>query len=211
MFKKILFIVLLLTHLISCNSIKYVQDNESLLKENRLVVNQEEIKNPELKKYFDQKPNRTALGAPLSLYIYNLGNPDFETTFEEWQANHPKKYRRLESVFSKKQTYVVYSNTKGVNNWFLTKGEAPVIFDPRRARKTSNTLRDYYISKGFFEAEVNYHTDSIGPKQLAVTYDVNTKNQYYLDTISAEIESPVLDSLYNTNLESSFLKALQNF
>ncbi|WP_449566803.1 translocation and assembly module lipoprotein TamL [Lutimonas saemankumensis] len=203
---KILLFVLILIQLVSCNSIKYVQENEKLLKENKVLVNGEKNKDQEINKYLAQKPNRRSLGMPLSLYFYNFGNPDFEMTFDEWIQNHQKKYDRYERFFSKKQTYIIYSNKKAVNNWFLNKGEAPVIFDESKARKSASTLKDYYISKGFFEADVKYDTLSLGEKEVSVNYNVTTKTQYRIDSVTADIESPVLDSIYKANLDKTFLK-----
>ena len=111
-FAKILLLVLILMQLVSCNSIKYVQENENLLKENVVLVNGEKNKEPKVDSYLAQKPNRRALGMPLSLYFYNFGDPDFEMTFDEWIANHKQKYDRYESIFSKKQTFVIYNNKK---------------------------------------------------------------------------------------------------
>ena len=102
----------------SCNSIKYVQENENLLKENTVLINGEENKEEEINNYLAQKPNRTTLGMPLSLHLYNFANPDFEMTFDEWIANHPKKYKNYVSLFSKKQTFKIYSNKKGVTVGF---------------------------------------------------------------------------------------------
>ena len=78
-----------------------MQENENLLKDNKVLINGEKNKDPEINKYLSQKPNRTFLGKPLSLYFYNVGNEDFEMTFEEWIQNHKKKYDRYESFFSK--------------------------------------------------------------------------------------------------------------
>ena len=192
--------------LVSCNSIKYVQENENLLKENVVLINGEKNKEPKVNNYLAQKPNRRALGMPLSLYFYNFGNPDFEMTFDEWIANHTKKYNRYERVFSKKQTFVIYRNKRNVNNWFLNKGESPVIFDNSKAIRSANTLKDYFISMGFFEAEVDFSTRQVGEKELAVDYNVNTNKQYYIDSVSTEIESPILDSLYIQNRDASFIK-----
>ena len=190
----------------SCNSIKYVQENENLLKDNNVVINGEKNKDSKIESYLSQKPNRKTLGIPLSLYFYNFGNEDFEMTFEEWIENHPKKYGRYESFFSKKQTFAIYKNKRTVNNWFLNRGEAPVIYDPLKTARSANTLKDYFISKGFFEAEVNFDTLKVGDKELEVTYDVQTNTQYLIDSVSTEIESPVLDSIYTANKQNSFLK-----
>jgi hypothetical protein len=192
--------------LVSCNSIKYVQENENLLKDNKVLVNGEKNKDPEINNYLSQKPNRTLLGKPFALYFYNFGNEDFEMTFEEWIENHPKRYHRYESFFSKKQTFVVYKNKRAVNNWFLNKGEAPVIYDELKARRSASTLKDYFISKGFFEVAVNFDTLKVGDKELEVTYDVTTNTQYLIDSVTTDIESAVLDSIYTAKKENSILK-----
>ncbi|MGB5320661.1 hypothetical protein, partial [Lutimonas sp.] len=79
-FTKILLFVWILMQLVSCNSIKYVQENENLLKDNKVLVNGEKNKDPEINNYLSQKPNRTLLGKPFALYFYNFGNEDFEMT-----------------------------------------------------------------------------------------------------------------------------------
>ena len=205
-FTKILFFVCILIQLVSCNSIKYVQENEQLLKDNKVLVNGEKNKVAEINNYLSQKPNRKTLGVPLPLYFYNFGNEDFDMTFDEWIENHQKKYNRYERLFSKKQTFVIYRNKRAVNNWFLNKGEGPVIYDQAKAKQSANTLKEYFISKGYFEAEVNFETLKVGEKELEVTYDVQTNTQYLVDSVTAEIESSVLDSIYIANKEKSYLK-----
>lgn len=210
-FIKILLIVGILTQLLSCNSIKYVQENEDLLKENNILINGEKNKDEELTTYLSQKPNRSSLRLPLPLYLYNMGDPDFEKTFDEWYFNHSKKANTYESIFSKKQTYLIYKSKKGVNNWFLRKGEPPVIYDEAKAARSANTLQDYFISKGFFEAEVNFETNEVDEQELAVDYQVTKNTQYLIDSVSTDIESHVLDSIYWANRERSILKKGQPF
>ena len=139
-FTKILFFVCILIQLVSCNSIKYVQENEQLLKDNKVLVNGEKNKDDEINNYLSQKPNRKTLGVPLPLYFYNFGNEDFDMTFDEWIENHQKKYNRYERFFSKKQTFVIYRNKRAVNNWFLNKGEGPVIYDQTKAKQSRSIL-----------------------------------------------------------------------
>jgi len=210
-FAKIWLFAWILLLLVSCNSIKYVQENENLLKENTILVNGEKNKDSEIANYLAQKPNRRTLGVPISLHLYNFGNPDFEMTFDEWIENHPKKYDRYERIFSKKQTFGIYNSRKGVNSWLLRKGEAPVIYDQSKAARSANTLKEYFISKGFFEAEVDFQTKAEGEKELSVDYNVTTNRQYFIDSVSVEIESPVLDSIYKINRDYSILKKGEPF
>jgi len=198
--------MLILMYLVSCSSIKYVEENENLLKENTVYVNNKKNSKAEINNFLVQRPNKTTIGMPLSLHFYNLGNPDFENTFEDWIEFHPKKYRKYENVFSKKQTYVIYNTNKGINNWFLTKGQAPVIYDESISKKSASSLKEYYISKGYFEAIVEYEHRQTKEKEIEVDYKITTNSQYYLDSITVDIESPVLDSIYQSNKDKSMIK-----
>ena len=67
-------------------------------------------------------------------------------------------------------------------------------------------MQKYYISQGYFEATVTDSVSQLKEKQLGVEYDITTNNQYYIDTISTEIESYVLDSIYQASIENSKIK-----
>ncbi len=205
-FTKIQFSALILAFFISCNSVKYVPENENLLKKNTIAVNGKTKTKSKLNSYLLQKPNQVTLGVPISLYLYNIGDLEFEETFDEWRDNHPKKSQSFDNVFSKKQNFVIYKTNKGINNWILKKFQAPVIFDETKAKKSVTSLKNYYISQGYFEAEVTDTVSQLKDKQVGVDYNVTTNNQYYIDSISTEIESPILDSLYQVNIENSKIK-----
>lgn len=198
--------MLIITYLISCNSVKYVPENKNLLKKNTIYVNGKKNSNSKINSYLVQRPNTSIIGIPTSLYFYNIGKPDFEKSFEEWMENHTKKYKRQERFISKKQSYSLFKTNAAINNWFLTKGQAPIIFEDIKVKKSAKSLNDYYISKGFFESNVTFDIKIPKQKQLEVEYNVTTKNQYYMDTISTEIESTIIDSLYQANKENSIIK-----
>ena len=202
-FTKIQFSALLLTFFISCNSVKYVPENENLLKKNTIVVNDKTKSKSKLDKYLVQKPNQTTFGVPISLYLYNIGDLEFEETFDEWRENHPNKSHSFDKIFSKKQNYVIYKTNKGVNKWFLKKFQPPVLFDEIKTEKSVISLQNYFISQGYFEASVTDTISQLKEKQLEVEYKITTNNQYYIDSITTEIESPVLDSIYQANRENS--------
>jgi len=198
--------MLILTYLASCNSIKYVQENEKLLKKNTVYINSKKDRKGEMTKFLVQKPNQSALGFPLSLYFYNIGNPNFDKTFEEWKENKSKKYTRYSRIFSKKQTKVIYDTNNGFNNWFLNKGQAPIIYDLSKAKKSAKNLNNFYQAKGFFDAEISFDSEQIKEKEVGVDFKIITNQQYYIDSISTEIESTVIDSIYNLHKENSIIK-----
>lgn len=206
LFTKILFFALIAAFLLSCNSIKYVPEDENLLKENIIYVNDKKNSSAELASYIVQRPNQTTFGIPLTLHFYNLGNTGFEQTFEDWIENNPKKYESYENIFSKKQTYMIYNTKNNFNNWFLTKGQAPIIYDNFKAQKSVKSLQDYFITHGYFEAKSSFDTIQVKKRQVNVVYKINTNKQYYIDTLSTEIETPVIDSIYQANKRKSVIK-----
>ncbi|MDH3322912.1 MAG: outer membrane protein assembly factor [Flavobacteriaceae bacterium] len=205
-FTKILFFALTLTYLVSCNSTKYVAEDEMLLKKNVIYVNERKNRKEDLNRFLVQKPNQSILGIPLTLNFYNFGNPDFEKTFEEWSANNLKKYETYERIFSYKQSKVIYNTGKGFNNWFLNKGQAPIIYNEERTKRSAKSLTDVFHSRGFFDAEVAFDPKQIKDKEIAVDYKITTNNQYYIDSVSTEIESTVLDSIYQLQRQNAIIK-----
>jgi len=198
--------MLTLIYLVSCSSTKYVKENENTLKENTIYINEKKERKEDLSKYLVQKSNQSVLGISLSLYFYNLGNPDFAQTFEEWTAKNSKKVESYDNIFSNKQTRIIYNTSNGFNNWFLNKGQAPIIFDEKKAKKTTKSLKNIFNSNGFFDVEVLYDVKQVKDKEVEVDYKITTNQQYYIDSISTEIESPALDSIYKLKREKSILK-----
>ncbi len=196
---------------IACNTVKYVPEKEYLLKKNNIYINNKPNKNDKIGSYLVQRPNQSTLGVPLQLHFYNLGNPEYYKTFEAWQIGEAKKYKTYTSIFSKKQAYSIYNINKGFNNWFLRKGQEPIVFDQSKAVRSEKSLKDYFISQGFFDAQVTFDTLSNKPKELEVDYKVTTNKQYYLDTITTTIESPIIDSIYQARKEKSILKSKDPF
>lgn len=195
----------------SCNTTKYVKEDEYLLHENTIYLDGEKSRDANLYSYIVQRPNQSTFGIPIPLIFYNWGNPEFEKTFEEWIVNHPEKYNFYKNIFSTKQTNVIYNSKVGFNNWFLNKGQEPIVLDLNKAKKTVNSLRSYYFSNGFFDARVSFSDTLIKEKQKDIAYHIKPNGQYYIDTVKSQIPSPVLDSLYHLNLKESNLKSGEPF
>jgi hypothetical protein len=72
--KKLPFYFLLILFFSACNATKYIGEKESILTQNYIFVDSVRDNNTELEKYILQKPNTKFLGAPIGLYLHNLGN-----------------------------------------------------------------------------------------------------------------------------------------
>ncbi|MEZ4797391.1 MAG: BamA/TamA family outer membrane protein [Flavobacteriaceae bacterium] len=203
---NILFLVFTLSFITSCNVLKRVNENDQLLVQNTIVVDGKKEKSEDLNNLVYQQPNNKLLGIPLRLHIYNLARPERDSLFDAWLNENPKRKKRLEKRYSKKQVDKLKESSIGFNNWLKKTGEAPVVIDTTRTNRTKINLEKYYFKNGWFNREVTYSIDSVGKQRATITYNVERKTPYILDSISTKIASPVIDSLYQLNKSESILK-----
>ncbi len=189
--------------LISCNLVKHVPEGQYLLEKNTVVVNGKTSGSQELQSYLQQKPNQRILGTPFSLLIYNLGNPD--TLSVQWPDSKPVFKNWFSKKFSEKQLNALQRTSKGFNKWLLKSGNAPVISDPAKIKKSVSALERYYFNNGFWDATASFKEFQKENKKTSIEYSVITGDPYFLDSISTNIASPVLDSVYQLNKDKSFL------
>ncbi|WP_435255533.1 BamA/TamA family outer membrane protein [Tenacibaculum sp. A30] len=205
--KKLSFFFLLVVLFSSCSTIKYVKENELLLAKNTVYIDSVKSSSENISELLMQRPNAKALGIPLSLHFYNLGNPEAPKTPSEWGRKHQKTYNFISDVFSEKQSISVAKTFIGFNNWFLTSGQAPVIIDDKKTARTVDNLKTYYQTEGYFRAKVTSKKDSIDKKKGEISYHITKGNPSLIDTIKTIITSPVLDSLYQSTKNKSHLKS----
>lgn len=204
--KKLSFYALLIFVAFSCNSVKRVADSELLLTENTIYVDGKKNPDSKLNSYVLLRPNNRTLGIPLPIYLYNLGDLEGSKNAIEWQEKHPKLYNFFKKGFSKKQAIGVANSFIGLNNFFLKKGEAPVIISKKKIRQTVRNLGNYYQTQGYFKNKITYKIDSIQKKKKgSVEYFITKGKPIMLDSIYTEIKSPVLDSIYKKNTTQTYL------
>jgi outer membrane protein assembly factor BamA len=195
----------------SCNTIKYVDENEHLLTKNTIFVNDKKDVSDEINDYIVQRPNQLVLGIPLPLHFYNIGNKNFETDYELWKINNPNSYNFTKSIFSEKQTFGLRNFKSKVHAWWLSNGEPPVILDANKTQLTINNLRQYYLNEGFYKVSVSARNNLLNKNKATVDYFVKTDKPYTLDSVSTNIQSKVLDSIYRENQEDAFIKSGDQF
>ncbi|NLP57348.1 BamA/TamA family outer membrane protein [Lutibacter sp. B1] len=195
----------------SCNTVKYVPENENLLTKNTIFINNKKNVDDEINDYIVQRPNQLVLGIPLPLHFHNIGNKDFETDFEKWKENNPGWYKFTTNVFSEKQTRGLRNFKYNMNQWWLNNGEEPIILDSKKTTQTVKNLTDHFFNEGYFNIKVTSEEKVLKNKRAHINYNVNTGKPYLLDTISTNIESKVLDSIYNITKEESFIKKGEQF
>ncbi len=206
---KISLIILIAVIISACNAVKRVPEGKQLLVKNKLVVNEQKSKDDALEAQLYQKPNSSIFGYKLRLNLYNLANPNPDSTYQAKFINNPKKYERLSKILSKKQVDRLGKSFwySGIHNFLKKTGEVPVIVDTKSTQKSQSRLRAYYFNKGFFDVKATSTTDTVATKKAEITYTLETKSPYYIDTLNTIIASPVLDSLFNTTKASALLKS----
>lgn len=209
--KKVSFYLFIFLIIASCSSVKRVPEKEHLLRSTTILVDGKKNKNNELLDYVLQRPNARALGIPISIYFYNIGNPDAPKTPKAWGILHPKKYKFFKSIFSEKQSIGAAKSYISFNNWFLESGESPVIINDLKTSKTVRNLNSYFITQGYFKNKVTAKKDTLRNKKAKITYTINRENPFFLDTITVQIPSPVLKTVYQTDTINTFLKTRDQY
>ena len=195
---KISLFILISVFFYACNSEKRVPARKQLLVKNKIYENNKLLKNQTIYDQLYQQPNSTILGYRMLLNLYNLANPNPDSTFNLKYYDNKKKYDREVKWLSAKQVEGLRNSFwyHGIHEFLKETGEAPVIADTVKAKKSLNRLRSYYFNNGYFNIKTAYQLDSLAPKKAQIKYTLTTGNPYFIDTVKTKILTPALDSLY---------------
>ena len=199
--------------IVSCNSLKKVQDYEVLVTKNTLYANDKKINDEDIRSLIIQAPNSTFLGYPLRLNLYNLAKKDPDSSYRAWLDRKPEREQRLAYLLSQKQVSRLGESfvVKGMSDWLKKIGETPVILDTSRTRKSLERLKLYYGTKGYFNDNATYQIDTIAKQKVEVAYKISLGKPFIIDSISKKIASIPIDSLYELHRVGSLIKKGEQF
>jgi len=186
----------------SCDSVKRLSHKEHLLTKNTITVNDKADNTEVIKNLIYQKPN----GNPLGLHFYNLARPNIDSIVASNLEKNPKRKKRLQKFLSKKQYNNYIKSRISFNKWIKKTGEAPVILNDTLIKKSITRLKKYYYNNGWFDVEASNDSVNKSTKKVSVNYIVKTGKPYTIDSLKTKIISPVIDSLYQTIKEDSYIK-----
>ncbi len=84
----------------------------------------------------------------------------------------------------------------GWNNWKRKIGEAPVVLDMELTRKSTENLKVYMDTKGFFSSAASFEVDTLSRRKRArVVYRVRQGAPYLIDTVSYEFRDKFLEQI----------------
>ncbi len=197
--------------LTSCNTIKRVGENEHLLTDTSVYVNDKRDLSETVNNLLYQKRNSKLLGVPLRLHIYNIAKEQPDSAYIEWLNKRPKRKKRLQGIYSNKQVDKIGTSYVGLNNWLKKTGEAPVIIDTVKTRKSKQRLEKYFWNNGWFDVETSSLLKPKENRRAGIDYFVTTGKPYLIDSISTQISSPVIDSLYQKIKKKSFIQSIDQY
>ncbi|WP_339841755.1 BamA/TamA family outer membrane protein [uncultured Maribacter sp.] len=211
---KLSLLSLLAIVLLSCNSLKKVEDDEFLVIKNSIYADSIKINNEELHSLIYQKSNSTVLGYPLRLNLYNLAKENPDSSYNAWLDRKENRKKRLTKLLSAKQVERLGESflVTGLSNWLEDIGEAPTILDTTRTRLSLARLSAYYQGRGYFTNNTSYEIDTTKQnKKAKINYHIDLGNPYKIDSLGNDISSTAIDSLYFLNSANSLIKEGQQF
>lgn len=208
---QIIIFIVIIRCLTSCDSVKRVAEDEHLLIKNSIIVNDKKDNTETINNLLYQEPNRKILGIPLRLHIYNSARPNIDSILETKIYDNPRKVKWKTKLLSKKQLDKDIQARKGLNNWLKTTGEAPVIVDEERTKRSVKRLQDYHINNGWFDVKTTYNINKEENKRANIEYKIETGKAFVIDSITSKVASPVIDTLYKKIKQNSLIKAEEQY
>ena len=206
---KIAAFILIATIIAACNTVKRVPKGKYLLTKNKILVNGVASKDENVFNQLYQKPNSSLLGNHLRLNLFNLANPNPDSTYQAKFTNNPRKYKRKSKWLSAKQVDRLGKSFwyHGIHDFLKKTGEPPVIIDTAKTNKSVLRLKYYYFNDGFFNVKATSKSDTLSAKKAIIKYTVTTGKPYFLDSLKTTIQTPVLDSMFQATKSNCLLKS----
>lgn len=197
----------------SCSEVRKLQKKQLLIEDNEIIVNNKSVNSEDLHNQLYQKPNSKLFGFKPRLQLYNLSKKNADSSYQAWLLKKPNRLDRMIKLYSKKQVNRLGKSflVSGYSDFFKQVGEAPSILDTARVRKSEIRLQSYQFNRGFFDVKVASKIDSFKNKKVKVTYQINTGKLYVIDSIFRNIDSPIVDSLYQNISGNSLIKTGETY
>ncbi|WP_242091796.1 BamA/TamA family outer membrane protein [Aestuariivivens sediminicola] len=190
----------------SCDAVKRVSESDYLLTDNTVVINDKKDNSETIANLISQKPNRKILGIPLRLHLYNTARPNIDSILQVKVYDNAEKMAWKTKVLSRKQLEKDIATRKGFNSWLKRTGEAPVIWEEEKTRKSVTRLENYHINNGWFDVTASYIAKPTDDKRIEIQYEVNTGPAFIIDSIAKKIESPLVELLYEATQKDALVK-----
>ncbi len=199
--------------LYACSSTRKVPDGEYLLVKNNFKYTDGKILDGEVPNYVSQKPNRKELlFLPVGLWMYNTTNPKYDSILNEYMT-YPSDMRNQklrDSLFIKFKHPEWIGKSLMYERFMHNIGQPPVILDQSKTENSANSIRKFFVYKGYWDAQVQSTQDlDSAAKKAKVNYLITHKDPTYISEYFYDIRDQGIKSIYEENLRKSLVKKNQ--
>ncbi|MEM7551160.1 MAG: BamA/TamA family outer membrane protein [Bacteroidota bacterium] len=198
-FKRLFGFLLIYLLVLSCSSVKYLNENQLLLKKNKINGNKA-VSAAKLQNYIQQEPNRKFLIFPLYEWLYHTGEKKYDKEGLESKRENinesftnrinkvkrkgkDKKAVRLERKRDNRIEKVDKTLREGT--LFMRWGEPVEIYDSALTDRSVIQLQRYLESIGYLSSEV-YARQKVEKRKVTVIYQITEGKPHKVDTIYYE-------------------------
>jgi outer membrane protein assembly factor BamA len=169
----------------ACNPTKYVPEGESLLDNNHISVNKEEVKQSDLVPYIKQYPNKKIFGRKFYLGLYNLSNLNKERWPHKW----------LREIGEEPVIYDSYSTIKSrqqIKSYVASKGyfDGHVTDTVKTTNRKSDVYYKIYLKTPYTVRNIIYEVADSNIKKLSdfdkLNCVISKGKPYDVDVIQSE-------------------------
>ena len=196
-----------------CLGVRWLSSDEKVLTGVRVTASQA-LNKKRIRDLLEEQPNSRLLYLPLapSVYFYYKGKKQYvrdkyetkikalEAKHTDWQALHPlaseAKRSKRQGILQKK----IQKQRKRLQegNFWMRIGEPLSIYKTSNVEKSKQNIYRYLHSKGYYDAKINYVTNTKGKKvQAYYTLDEGPLN--IISEINYDIPYAVFDSILRHN------------
>ena len=196
--------------LYACSTTKKVPDGEYLLTKNTFQFEDGKIHADDVPGYVSQKPNKKQLLLfPLGLWFYNATNPKYDSILNDY-ITYPSDMRNQklrDSLFIRYNKPEYLGKSLMYDRFLHSIGQPPVILDQGKTEASANSIRKYFVYKGYWDTDVKFnHQLESAVKKAQVDYLITHKDptiirDYYYDIADANIKN-----IYESDLTKSLVR-----
>ena len=196
--------------LYACSTTKKVPEGEYLLTKNNYIFEDDKLLVDEIPNYVSQKPNKKALFLfPIGLWMYNATDPKYDSILNEYMT-YPSEMRGQklrDSLFIKYNHPEYVGKSLFYERFMHNIGQAPVILDQGKTETSANSIRNFFVYKGYWDADVKFSHDlDSAAKKAEVNYLITRNDPTYISDYYYNIPDPNIRNIYEEDLTKSLVK-----
>ncbi len=164
--------------LFGCSATRYVPIGESLLSNNKVVIeetNRGDVDKSELEDYIQQRPNRRLFGLGVYLALYNMTDTSKHTGWHKF--------------------------------WAEKVGEAPVVLDSSKIEHSKSLMSIYLESMGFLNATITDSIAISDKRKATVTYTIDAQEPFSIGKITYTINDDFIAPIIAEDTVNSLLQS----